>query len=279
MPDYLHKTYDWRSAAMSDAFDELPLWSAFPGQLLLENIPYARQRRILDLGFGTGFPLLLLARRFGPDVEVFGADTWEEALERAARKCEAWGLHNVTLLLQGADHIDLPSQSIDLITSNLGLNNFQDVAAVLAECRRLLRPDGRLCISTNLRGTFAEYYAAFEAVSDDRLRSKIQQQAGHRQDMKGLRSLFETQGFEVVQEVEDLFTMTYADGSAFLRDYFIGMGFLPDWKALVPEADQSQVFTALEMRLNAIAATAGRLRLTVPIAFLELKLTHTKPIP
>jgi arsenite methyltransferase len=262
---------------MSDAYDELPLWSAFPGQLLLENIPFAGQQRILDLGFGTGFPLLLLARRFGPDVEVFGADTWEAALERAARKCEAWGLHNVTLLLQRADHIDLPSQSIDLITSNLGLNNFQDVSAVMAECRRLLRPDGRLCISTNLRGTFAEYYAAFEAVSDDRLRSKIQDQAAHRQDIAGLCTLFETQGFAVVQVVEDRFTMTYADGSAFLRDYFIGMGFLPDWKALIPEADQAEIFAALEAQLNAIAATAGSLRLTVPIAFLELQLAHTVP--
>lgn len=277
MLHYLQQEYDWRSAALTAAYDELPLWSAAPGQLLLEEFPYAGCRDLLDIGCGTGFPLLLLARRLGPRARAYGVDSWAAALARAADKCRAWGLSHVTLLEQDAVQIALPDQSIDRIASNLGLLNFEDVGGVLGECRRLLRPDGRLCISTNLRGTFQEYYAAFEEVADADLKPKIQSQAQHRHDLPALRQLFDQHGFDCLRIVEDAFSMTYADGTAFLHDYFIGMGFLPSWKALVPPADQMRVFAALETRLNAIAAKEGRLRFTIPIAYLELRLGNRPP--
>lgn len=269
---YLDKKYDWQAAALTDVYDELPLWSAMPGQLLLENIPfYLRPQTVVDLGCGTGFPLLLLARRLGPSVQVIGVDPWQAAMDRAAQKCNAWGLGNVTLLRQAATQIDLPDQSVDLITSNLGLNNFGDVVAVLGECKRLLKPQGRLCLSTNLRGTFAEFYEAFQAVADDALQSKIRAHAQQRHDTETLQGMFAAQGFETKHIVEDGFTMTYADGTAFLNDYFIGMGFLQDWKALVPADQMQAVFGVVEVRLNELAADEGELRLTIPIACLELQ--------
>ncbi len=269
---YLDKKYDWQAAELTDAFDELPLWSAIPGQLLLENIPfYLRPQTVLDLGCGTGFPLLVLARRLGPSVRVIGVDPWAAAMDRAAQKCQAWGLENVTLLRQTATQIDLPDQSVDLITSNLGLNNFDDVVAVLQECRRLLSSGGRLCISTNLRGTFAEFYNAFHDVADDALRLKISAHEQHRHDTETLQGLLAAQGFETKHIVEAEFTMTYADGTSFLNDYFIGMGFLQDWKALVPADRLQTIFDEVEVRLNELAADEGELRLTVPIAFMELQ--------
>jgi arsenite methyltransferase len=242
-----------------------------PGQLPLENLPYAGQQSVLDIGCGTGFPLLLLARRFGPSVKVYGVDNWQAAMVRTRQKIAAWELENVTLIEADAQCIDLPDRSIDLITSNLGLNNFENVSAVLGECKRLLKPNGKLCLSTNLYGTFAEFYAAMKAVAPPELQAKIQSQEGHRYALNDLQKLLERHGFQTVKSVSQTFTMTYANGTAFLNDYFIGMGFLPSWIALVDEAARPKYFVQVESRLNAIASSMGKLVLTVPIATLEMQ--------
>jgi arsenite methyltransferase len=273
MQHYLDQHFDWRGATLSDAYDELPLWSAVPGNLLLENLPYRGVSSVVDIGCGTGFPLLLLARRFGPETIVYGVDPWENAMARTARKIEAWGLLNVNLLQTDATKIPLAEGSIDLITSNLGLNNFDRPDAVLAECHRLLRPNGKLCMSTNLIGTFGEFYAAFETAAKDypEIATAIRKQADHRQGIPQLRELLENNRFEVVKVVEQTSTFTYANGTAFLSDYFTVMGFLPSWKALVPSDLQRPLFEATETLLNAKAAQAGALRLTVPWAYLEAR--------
>jgi arsenite methyltransferase len=270
---YLHRIFDWHSKTIADAYDELPLWSAAPGTLLLEHIPYAGVRTALDIGCGTGFPLLLLARRLGPACRVIGVDPWKEAMERTSAKIAAWNLPNVELLECDAREIPLPAGTVDLITSNLGLNNFADVPAVLSECKRLLSPAGRLCLSTNLRGTFAEFYAAFRlaAHGDAPLLRAITAHENHRHTVETLEELMNANGFMVETVVKGEATHTYASGTAFLNDYFTVMGFLPDWKELVMSVRREEVFFRVEGHLNAVASREGRLRLTVPLAFLELR--------
>jgi arsenite methyltransferase len=72
-------------------YDELPLWSAMFGLLLLEHAPLKNVSLALDVGCGTGFPLIELAERLGPDAHVHGIDPWSAALTRAkdkiARRC------------------------------------------------------------------------------------------------------------------------------------------------------------------------------------------------
>jgi SAM-dependent methyltransferase len=64
MTDYLDHRFD-DSAAFAAHYDELPLWSAPFGQLLLEHVPFRRGMRVVDLACGTGFPLFELAQRLG----------------------------------------------------------------------------------------------------------------------------------------------------------------------------------------------------------------------
>ena len=52
---------DWRSPAVADIYDKVTLWSAPFRWMLLENIPMQPGARVLDIGFGTGFPLIELA--------------------------------------------------------------------------------------------------------------------------------------------------------------------------------------------------------------------------
>ena len=56
---------DLNDATVVSAYDELPLWSAMAGLLLLEHVPLRPDMVVLDIGCGTGFPALELAERLG----------------------------------------------------------------------------------------------------------------------------------------------------------------------------------------------------------------------
>src|SRR5712691_5955273 len=94
---------DFSSLQVLTAYDELPLWSAMFGLLLLEEVPLANVTNALDIGCGTGFPLIELAERLGPRAHVHGIDPWAGALKRAAEKIANRGTLNVTLHEGSAD--------------------------------------------------------------------------------------------------------------------------------------------------------------------------------
>ena len=48
-----------------NTFDELPLWSAPFGLLLLKHVELKPNLKVIDIGSGAGFPLLELASRLG----------------------------------------------------------------------------------------------------------------------------------------------------------------------------------------------------------------------
>lgn len=58
MKPYLTNSFDWQSERVANVFDEMTLWSANFGQLLLDNFPIKKYEKILGVGFGTGFPLI-----------------------------------------------------------------------------------------------------------------------------------------------------------------------------------------------------------------------------
>ncbi len=273
MQHFLDKHYDWQTEEIAFVYDELPLWAARPGQLLLNNLPLAPSIKALDIGFGTGFPLLHLAQRLGPSSKIYGIDLWKKALEKARRKIEIMGLTNIEILEGDAIDIPLPDQEIDLICSNLGLTNFAQPQQVVKECKRLLKSGGQLAISSNLVGTFQEFYDCFLATAKSlqapKIENEIWKNIHSRSTVDSIHQLLTSQGFTINKTVEEVYTMRYLNGSAFLNDYFIIMGFLPSWKSAVPEAEQLTFFTELEKRLNEYASEHGALVLQVPIAYVE----------
>jgi arsenite methyltransferase len=265
---------DFASPKLVEAYDEVALWSAMFGLLLLDEVPLRGVTHALDVGCGTGFPLIELAERLGPAAEVHGLDPWSGGLGRAAAKIAVRETPNVTLHEGSASEMPFAASSFDLIVSNLGLNNFDDRAAAVRECRRVARPGATLALTTNLRGHMRELYDVFDEVLRDvlpedaaaleRLRAHVE----HRATVAGIRDLLESGGFEVVRVVEREGTMRFANGTALFNHYFIRLGFLDAWKQVVP-ANEPAVFTELLRRLDA----AGELRLTIPMAYVEAKLS------
>ena len=102
---------------------------------------------VLDIGCGGGIDSIIAARRTGPDGVVLALDFLPEMLERTRRAAEEAGLRNVKTLEGEMEAIPLPDASVDLVISNGVINLSARKARAMAECGRVLRPGGRLCVS------------------------------------------------------------------------------------------------------------------------------------
>jgi arsenite methyltransferase len=102
---------------------------------------------ILDIGCGGGIDTILAARRTGPTGRVLALDFLPEMLARTARAAAEAGLDNVVPLEGEMEAIPCPDASVDQIISNGVINLSARKVRVMAECARVLRPGGRLCVS------------------------------------------------------------------------------------------------------------------------------------
>ena len=269
--DYLEEI-DFSAAEVSELFDELPLWSAPFGLLLLDRVPMKSGLTILDVGAGTGFLTIELAERCGSGTKVIAVDPWKGAVDRLRRKISQRHLENIILFEQDAATLELPDATVDVIVSNLGLNNFDDPGRVLRMCFRVAKPGATLLLTTNLVGHMAEFYEVYRAVlielgQSDRL-AALEAHINHRGTVDSVARLVEGAGFQAVDVVTNSFRMRFADGSSLLRHYFIRLGFVQGWKSVARVDAHQETFEKLEQRLNAVAQERGELALTIPVACL-----------
>jgi ubiquinone/menaquinone biosynthesis C-methylase UbiE len=271
MTDYLSYNFSDNEEFIS-TYDELPLWSAPFGLLLLKHLQLKPNLTVLDIGSGAGFPLMELAGRLGRSCKLYGMDPWINANKRAKQKIKNYALPNVEIIEGSAEHIPFEDNSVDLIVSNLGINNFDKPEKFVKECNRVLKPDGRLTLTTNLNGHWKEFYTVFESTLEQfgksQLVEKLKMHCAHRGSVESVSKLFTENGFTVSRQFDESFEMNFLDGSAFLNHHFVKLCWLGSWKELLTGEDIKSIFTKLEENLNA-STGSGCLQLTVPMAFIE----------
>jgi arsenite methyltransferase len=256
-------------------YDELPFWSAPFGLALLDAVRIRSALQVLDLGAGYGFPMLELAERLDGSSKVTGIDPSEACNRVVNNKIADRGIINASIIRAVAEELPFGNDQFDLIVSNNGLNNVQDLHVAVRESFRVLKPGGQMVFTVNLPHTFTEFYEIFEEfllekgmnAERDRMLAHISEK---RKPPEYFRDLLLETGFDIVSMQPEGFKYRFADGTTFFRHFTIRNFFMPPWQAILPADKVESIFAALEQRLNHKASQTGFLEMSVPFIIFDL---------
>jgi ubiquinone/menaquinone biosynthesis C-methylase UbiE len=115
----------------------------------LDLLRTARDERVLEIGFGTGHSLVMLAKAVEPNGKVFGLDLSDKMLKLARANLAKAGLLDCARLRCGdAARLPYANGSLDAVFMSFTLELFDtsEIPKVLHGCRRVLRPGGRIVV-------------------------------------------------------------------------------------------------------------------------------------
>jgi arsenite methyltransferase len=275
MTQYLKTELNFNDPDFLSALDDMSFWAAPFGIKLLTLVQYKKNIRALDIGFGSGFPLIELAMRLGPTCKIFGIDPWKAAIERTKFKMRYTGVQNVELIKGVAEHMPFENNIFELIVSNNGLNNVQDLPKTLHECSRVSCPGSQFVFTFNTNKTFAEFYDVFrEVLSESGLEEFLQKVDDHiyekRRPVAEYKKMLEQSHFHINGLYEDEFDFKFSDATAMLNHFSMKI-FMAAWKELVPIEFRENVFKEIEHKLNMVAERRHKFTMNVPFVTIDCK--------
>ncbi len=163
--------------------------------------------RVLELGIGAGLNLPF----YTPAVtHLFALEPSDSSRDKAATLAPL-APFPVSLIGAGAEAIPLENASVDTVVTTWTLCSIPDLAAGLAEARRVLKPDGRLLFLEHGRSPDAGV-----AQRQDRLAPVLHLLAGCHPNRR-IDQAIEAAGFRFTA-----IERTYIEGPRFLAYHFMG---------------------------------------------------------
>src|SRR5580700_5551666 len=101
---------------------------------------------VADVGAGTGYMSLRMARRVGPAGKVYANDLQPEMLQKLRAKSQSEKLSNVETVQGTEADPKLPPNTMDLVLLVDVYHEFSEPEAMLDKIRASLKPDGRLVL-------------------------------------------------------------------------------------------------------------------------------------
>ena len=166
------------------------------GKRLVEDLAIAPGERVLDIGCGTGLLARHIADLVGPAGQVLGIDPLPHRIELARAKAGA------NLAFQVGDAYDLavlPEGSFDVVVINAVFHWLPEKTAPLRGCARLLRPGGRIGISTGLKGNTTDLHRLMAAAMAEPPFDRYpftRKSVTFRVDAAEMRAILESTGFQ-----------------------------------------------------------------------------------
>jgi arsenite methyltransferase len=269
MQKYTANSIDVNDPKIVSTFDEAPIWSAPFGQRLLDSIELKKNQKVLDIGSGTGYPVLELAQRLGSSSVVKAIDPWQVALDRAEFKRVIFGISNLEFILGEAEKMPFRENVFDLIISNNGINNAEDMTQAISECHRVAKPGGLLIQTFNLPETMHEFYDVYKSVLEDNEMSEyIEKIDEHiklrRKPVEYVTRIMRENGFLTDHIEIDSFTYEFLDAEAMFAHYFIRLAFLDTWTSIIPAEKVDDIFSKIKNKM-----AESPLKLTIPFALIK----------
>jgi ubiquinone/menaquinone biosynthesis C-methylase UbiE len=152
MPDPLETAKAKAAAtynAAADHFDDAPLafWDRY-GRRTVERLGLAEGALVLDAGCGSGASALPAAERVGPPGRVIGIDLAEGLLQLGRAKARSRGLRNIEFHCADMSALPFEDGHFDAVVCVFAIFFVPNMEQQVAELWRLVRPGGRLAITT-----------------------------------------------------------------------------------------------------------------------------------
>ena len=111
---------------------------------VMDKLGIAEASVVADIGAGSGWFTIRLARRVGPNGIVYAVDVQQEMITAIQRRATAEGLTNVKPYQGGANDPQLPAASLDAVLLVDSYHEIADRVTYLQNIRKALRPGGRV---------------------------------------------------------------------------------------------------------------------------------------
>lgn len=135
--------------AAADRYDDPAniFWERL-GRSTVERLRLAPGSRVLDVCCGSGASALSAAVLVGPTGSVLGIDLAEKLLELARTKAAERGLKNTQFRLGDMLDLRLPAAHFDAVVCVFGIFFVPDMPAAVRALWHVLRPGGKLAVTT-----------------------------------------------------------------------------------------------------------------------------------
>ena len=209
----------------SSSYDAAAILQKEVASRLAERLPLLKIKpeRIVDLGAGTGFLSQHIQVHY-PQAQLLAVDLSEQMLiqyrHNLKQNASWWQAlnpfspsKNIHVIVADAYQLPFTDASVDLLVSSLMLQWCDDLPAVLAECRRVLKPDGVFFIASLGPDTLKEIRSAWQTVD-----GHSEQHLLNFADIHDLGDAVSHSGFaDPVLDVERI-TLTYSTARTALED-------------------------------------------------------------
>ncbi|RKT78746.1 methyltransferase family protein [Terracoccus luteus] len=259
-----------RQAGVARLFDQLaevydqggvPFFRPIAGRLVALLAPQPGEEA-LDVGCGRGAVTLRLCDAVAPGGRVVGVDLSAAMVELLRRDASRSGVTDLDLLVGDAADVGLAPSSFDLVTASLVLFFSPDPAATLTQWVSLLKPGGRIGLTTfgGRDAVWSEVDDLFTphlppALLDPRTTGVDSPFAS----TAGLEALVVRCGAATVRSRLERVELTLPDAAAW-RAWTMSVGQRAMWAA-VPETERESLFAAATTLLERARGGDGLIRL------------------
>jgi ubiquinone/menaquinone biosynthesis C-methylase UbiE len=135
--------------AAADSYDDTAnsFWERF-GRKTIERLHLHPGAHVLDVCCGSGASAIPAAEKVGPEGFVLGVDLAEKLLERARSKATKRGLHNSEFRVGDMLDLHLQRSEFDAVVCVFGIFFVPDMRAGVQALWEVVRPGGKLAITT-----------------------------------------------------------------------------------------------------------------------------------
>jgi ubiquinone/menaquinone biosynthesis C-methylase UbiE len=228
---------------VSPDYDSGPGCFAHFGRRLVDLAGVQPGARVLDIASGRGAVLFPMAERVTPAGEVVGIDLADAMALATSAEAERRGL-GARVAVMDAEELSFPDESFDCVTCGFGIMFFPDQDRGLGQMRRVLKPSGRLALSTWQKAQGED----LRGVLNDLGMIAMAPQAGWITDPPVLDALLKKNGFANTSVSVDSMEFRYADvGEIWQESFGTGMR-----RALgnLDAAQKERALTALAERIE-----------------------------